>query len=187
MVDVFVVWHVLLTKPWLETKHVFIANKMKGLNAPSNFMSIFPLKPPESGWFWRLFSAKYHTFTRELALITNFKKVDAFDLKNPTGVEYHKTCNIYQINNLNSRDCRYWRWLSFWLLVSWIPQELIEYAWTPKKSGYLYIPIPSKLLKLSVLYFILLMTVTTHSSFYPVKYKIRSPHIQPQLQRAVIG
>ena len=90
--------------------HVWNANKKKGTNVRLKIVSVFPLTNPRAGWFWRLFSAKYHTFTREFLLIQTeqgSKKVDVFDLKNLTDVEYHKTCNIYRIYDLNIRDCRY--------------------------------------------------------------------------------
>ena len=71
--------------------HVQIANQKKRLNARSKFVSVFPLKSPEPGLVWGLFSANCHTFNQELALITNFKKVDVPNMKNPTDVEYHNT------------------------------------------------------------------------------------------------
>ena len=40
-------------------------------------------------------------------LITEFKKVEVPGPKTPTDAEYHNTCNIYQIYDLNERDCRY--------------------------------------------------------------------------------
>ena len=45
----------------------------------------------------------------KLALFTlkiEFEKVDCPGPKPPTDVEYHNTCNIYQIYNLNISDCR---------------------------------------------------------------------------------
>ena len=40
-------------------------------------------------------------------LIINFKKVEVPGPKIPTDAEYHNTCNIYRIFDLNVRDCRY--------------------------------------------------------------------------------
>ena len=54
-------------------------------------------------------------FPRNWALFrlnTEFKKVEY-----PTDVEYHTTCSIYQIFDLNISDCRYWSCLSLWVLV----------------------------------------------------------------------
>ena len=53
-----------------------------------------------------------------LALNINFKKVDALDMKNPTDAEYHNSCNIYRIYDLNIRNCRSKSLLSMWLVAS---------------------------------------------------------------------
>ena len=69
-------------------------------------------------------------------------------MKNAPQSDYESTVNIYRINNLNISDCRSRSPLSFWLLR--IPWELIEYDRTAqklRKSGYVYVPISSKLLK----------------------------------------
>ena len=105
--------------------------------------------------FGASFSTKYHLFNCNLPPIyTNyqFQKGRCVFLENATGVEYHNTCNIYRIYKLNSRNYKYWRWLSsFWLLVSWITRESIEYTSEQKcrrKNWYVFVPIlPSKLLK----------------------------------------
>ena len=62
----------------------------------------FPLSNPPSRLVLAPFSAKYHTFTRELALFTliiEFKKVEVPGPKNPTRAEYHNTCNISNIRS----------------------------------------------------------------------------------------
>ena len=75
----------------LKSSTCFLANKKKGLDVRLIFVSVFNSKTPKPGWFWHLFSAKYHTLTWELALNTNFKKIDAQNLKNATDAEYHNT------------------------------------------------------------------------------------------------
>ena len=49
----------------------------------------FSSQAPQARLVLALFSAKRHTFTWGLALITNFKKVDVKNLKNATDVEDH--------------------------------------------------------------------------------------------------
>ena len=78
-------------KPGLGKSPCEFANKKERPDARSTFVSLFLSQNPKPVWFWRPFSAKYHSFTQELALITNFKKVDAPDMKNLTEGKYHNT------------------------------------------------------------------------------------------------
>ena len=73
-------------------------------------------------------------------------------MKNPTDTEYQNTRSTYRIYNLNIRDCISRSSLSMWLITSWIPREVIEYGLTAKKlrKGYVYIPIPAKLLNWNI-------------------------------------
>ena len=103
-INVFVCMFMLDPCTFTTNKQEGIQNECPKSTRDGNFMSVFSLKSLETAGFG---ASLVLSFTWELALITNFRKVDAQGMKNSTDAEYHNICNIYRIYNLNIRDYRY--------------------------------------------------------------------------------
>ena len=103
--------YLLVIKPGPGKQHVYILlRKTKGWTRDCKIWSIFSLKSLKPASFGTslvvstiLLPGNWPLFT----LIIEFKKAVVLEPKHSTDLEYHNTCNIYRIHDLNIRDCRY--------------------------------------------------------------------------------